>query len=232
MPLADEIMQTRRLQSLRGNVFTGVVVENNDPRQQQRVKVRISTIHRGVPNEYLPWATKKDTGVAAGGGVGTIDVPPIGARVRVEFLDDSGYNPFYFGSPSSDDVGIEDLLPDYPHTYGRRDHAGNAVFVNTATNEIVVSHVTGTSVKINGAGEVIISAAKVNIHADEIDMRASGNINLNAGGVLNLRGGDIKTSKKVPGDESLVPNAGAPQAPEARTAGTRPVIPPIPDENY
>ena len=232
MSIMSELANNGRVTRLDQQQFSATVIDNNDPRRQQRVKARIADVHRGIPDDHIPWATKADTGVSSAGGVGTVDIPPIGAKVSIRFLDNSGYSPQYSGPISTDDVGVENVLPNYPNSYGRTDHGGNSIYTDTSTNNMVVAHASGTVITILGSGEIsITSASKINVHSTgDLDLRAGGNLFVQANGTLHLRGSNIKTNKKLPGDPGLPTDSGSPQAPSTTTPIPRPVIPNTPND--
>src|SRR5690606_2925684 len=111
------------------------VIENDDTKhpdgkKRGRVRIRIPALHRNVPDEELPWSMPNNGGQAnSGGGAGTVDIPPIGAKVFVNYDEQDPHNPRYGGSPTTDDVyGDNELLEeDYPYTKGSIDDAGNLV---------------------------------------------------------------------------------------------------------
>jgi len=188
--LADSLRRQQQNTGLR-NLFTGTVVDNNDPERRQRVKVRIPDVHRGIGDADLPWARKKD-GSGAAAGVGEVRVPPVGAKVSVEFRNGDQYQPEYGGTPVSDDVGVEDSFPNYPNSYGWVDQAGNSVIIDTTdgSNSITITHCSGTVIQIDNTGKIKLSAAD-NILMEgqgDIAFKCNGKFSVDAGAGIALKG--------------------------------------------
>lgn len=104
-----------------GKVFYGEVVDNDDPDQEGRCKVKIYGVYESdspvyetqsdgsskvvgtekveIPVEDLPWASPGSSKVFGGGedgGFGDISIPKMGAIVRVQFAEGDTYNPEWY----------------------------------------------------------------------------------------------------------------------------------------
>lgn len=158
---------TRGRQRLDRTTYTGIVISNNDPERLQRIKVRISDIHRNIEDADLPWVSR-DTDAGSAGGVGQVQVPPVGAEVSVSFRSNDPYHGFYSGGRPTGPAAAD--LPDYPHSYGMTDHAGNQWYINTRDGgtEMKVTHVSGSTVSIDKDGNILFKSVKnVVIEAQE-----------------------------------------------------------------
>lgn len=201
-------MQKRSIESI---WYIGQVIDNNDPEKLQRIKVRSHELHRGIPDEALPWAIKLsniDQGNTEN-GVGTVMVPVIGAKVLFKEQDNSQYYPVYMGLPNTKDLKIKELVEeDYPHVYARIDRSGNLFWYNTKKDHIKIEHVSGTSIFIDGNGRLKIEVAdnKIGPNATQenqkgadidiignLDATVSGDVLINNQGKTDLiSGGQIK----------------------------------------
>ena len=172
--------------TLQGSEYEGHVISNKDPDKRQRVQIRIPILHRGIPDDKLPWSNTKAGGGTsnAGSGVGSVQVPDNFAKVRINFVDDDPHNPQYSTSPTSDDVNKDNelLQEDYPSTQGNADSFGNRWSVNRATGDVNFTHKTGTSIHVDGAGNVSIGSPT------SVVIGAASDISVIAGGVLKLHG--------------------------------------------
>lgn len=218
MAMANPIQMTRT-NLLKGD-YHGVVVDNKDPKKQQRVRIRVPQLHRNIPDNKLPWSMPDASGrqANAGVGVGGVDVPPIGSKVMFSLTENDPHNPKYKGSPTTDDVNKNNELlnEDYPGTYGQVDHAGNKATVNTEKNEITTTHVSGTTTHTDGAGNVSI------VSVGNITLSAKGNITIVADGVIKVHAkGNLSSKGAV---INLNSGDGAASATETG-ARTRPNIP-------
>lgn len=194
--------------------YLGIVIDNKDPDKNRRVKIRIRELHRGIEDADLYWV-KADIGFGIGGnypGVGSIGLPPIGSKVWVECLDNMGASMKIVGPAYQKDDKTDELETDDYDAYGFIDTAGNKVFISPEEKTIEVEHVTGTKIKIlpNGAIEII----------------SAQNVNVEANGVLNLRGQTVNidgtSSVNIKGGVVHINQSGSPTAPTAVTARTAP----------
>lgn len=188
MTMADPTRDVRP-PTLRNSTYEGYAIEVNDDKMRQRVRIRIPVLHRDIPDNKLPWANPQFSGTAnAGSGVGQVNVPAKFSKLIVTFPDDDPHTPQYSASPTSDDVNKDNelLKNDYPNTYGSVDSYGNRVSTNRATGEMTIAHRSGTTVYIDGSGNVTIASA------GDLSIASKNNISINAGGRMNLSAqGDI-----------------------------------------
>ncbi len=153
--------------------YVGIVVDNKDPKKLQRVRIRIRELHMNIPDEFLPWCMRgPGGGNGHAGGMGNKEIPAIGAKMAVSFMDNSPYFPQYSGAPDTEDTKLPDDYnsdDNYEHVNGSIDTAGNKFMVNTKEGEehVEFSHKTGTTYAMDKDG---------NYHLD-----SKANINLNSG---------------------------------------------------
>lgn len=219
MAIGNPVEEFNRVR-LNGNNFIGTVINVNDPDKRQRVKIRIPQLHRNVSDADLPWSrpSASSGGANAGSGVGSVRVPPKGAKLYINMEGNDPHNVHYGGSPTVDNAHKtnEILNEDYPHTYGEVDHAGNKTVTNTQKNTKTFVHKSGTTVHISADGSVNISTPKdVNVSAKgSMNVAADGKINIHSKDELSLKGSKIKFN----GSDAAVDST-------AITARTKPNIP-------
>ena len=110
--------------------YIGTVVDNSDPQQLSRVRVRVQALHgseaSGVPDSKLPWArqislpfigTTALEGTSSGGGF--FGVPAVGTQVELTFPQGDIYAPQYSGAPmhAQSKVAMQQA-EDYPSNFG------------------------------------------------------------------------------------------------------------------
>lgn len=216
MAMSNPVKSLKRPDLSRGR-FQGYVVDNKDPDKRQRVKIRIPQLHRDVPDEDLPWTRPSHRGQAnAGGGVGRVDIPPEGSLMDVSFDEDDPHNPLYHGSPALDEVAKDNeiLNEDYPHTVGEVDEAGNKWTVNRLRREVLFQHKSGSSIFIDGAGNIILNArAKLILNGASGVNVTGNNINIHSPGATDIKGTDVYLN-----------NAGAMSSSDTPVERTSPVI--------
>jgi hypothetical protein len=82
-----------------GKIFYGEVVDNNDPLQEGRCRVKVFGIFDDIPDADIPWASPGSSNSFGGGedgGFGNISIPKNKAIVRLSFADGELYNPEWF----------------------------------------------------------------------------------------------------------------------------------------
>lgn len=219
-----EILNNHNLKN-QGDLF-GFVVENDDSKAKDgkklgRVKIRIPQLHRGIPDEDLPWSMPSSEATAhAGAGVGGVNVPPKGAKVGVKMQSNDPHVVQYGATVSTEDVSKEHPHikdEDYPHVQGFKDHAGNVLRVNTKEGKVEASytHVSGSSISIDKDGNIhFVSMKKLVFSSPEgVDISSDGPINVHSKGALSHKGATISQNG---GDTAVTPAKG--------TAGSRPQI--------
>lgn len=210
MAMSNPIKSLKRPDLSRGR-YQGYVVDNKDPDKRQRVKIRIPQLHRNVPDSDLPWVRPSHRGQAnAGSGVGRVDVPPEGALMDVSFDEDDPHNPLYHGSPALDKVAKDNeiLNEDYPHTVGEVDDSGNKWTINKLRKEALFQHVSGSSIFMDGAGNITLNAkSKLVLNGSTgVDVTGS-NINVHSPGQTDVKGQDINLNNSGTAKSTTTPTA-------------------------
>ena len=83
-------MKLSYLQDRLNGIFIGEVIDNNDPLNLFRVKVKIENLTDEIPNELLPWYLVKQPVEHSYNSQGKL--PNIGTKVWVEFPTKEIYN--------------------------------------------------------------------------------------------------------------------------------------------
>lgn len=163
MPMLLPPVSTLTKPKLNKGDLIAYVIDNNDPEKRQRVRMRCPQLHRGVPDNLLPWALsdRSDNYSNAGQGVGSVNVPPIGSKCYYRIDENDPHNPRFGGSPASDDVNKdhEMLKEKYPHTRGNVDSANNRRASNNEKETVDFAHSSGTNQHIDAKGGVKLNTA-------------------------------------------------------------------------
>lgn len=94
------------------------VVDNSDPMNAYRVKVRISTLHDALLDEELPWAAKVDGSFLGFDGSASVhSIPEVGTKVLVLFVNNEPNSILYLGALQSNS-STTPSGSDYQNTYG------------------------------------------------------------------------------------------------------------------
>lgn len=165
-----------------GKVYIGVVEDNDDPEKRHRIKVRCKYLNEQDEPGDLVWCLPKSTAgpQSNSGSMGGVRIPQVGTKVMIEMQDNSGHNPLYYGAPTSDDVRLNELMEDYPHSYGEINSANDFTIVNTKKGYTKHWHHSGTVYQVNNDGSINI------ITAEKIDIQCNGIINIQSSGIVNV----------------------------------------------
>lgn len=149
--------------------YRGVVVDNQDPLQAGRVKIRVYPMFRNISDEVLPWAIFSDPFMGGSVNHGGTFIPEIGAHVYVFFEAGDWRYPVYFGGAPA----IQDDTPDLPEESRSEEstYPKNRVFRTTQGHllefddsednlRIHIYHTTGTEVLIDHDGNMIINVVE------------------------------------------------------------------------
>ena len=194
---------TKPRSALKSQLYPAQIITNDDSKhpdgaKRQRTQIRIPQLHRNVPDDQLPWSMPQQGGqMNAKGGVGSVDVPPIGAKTMVQYDEEDPHTLYYTNSPTTDDVAKDNELlnEDYPSTKGHVDHAGNKVAVNTKEGKetITDTHKSGSTFHRDKDGNLYLYAPGNLILGakGEVTIAAKGGAQLHASGGLSLKGSRI-----------------------------------------
>lgn len=167
-------------------IFLARVVDNNDPFKLQRVKFRISKLHRGVKDAELPWAIPIQSSTQGTNQIGTLKIPVVGATICVEYLDD--YSILYRGDFITDTTSNSELTnSNYPNCYGFVDRSGNKLYVDTQNDTVSFTHLSGTTINISQNGDVTIQSPNTTtIAASNLNLQVANTLNIDCD-TLNLK---------------------------------------------
>lgn len=182
-------------QVLAGKILTGIVVDNNDPLYYGRIKVNIPSLYpQDLTSENLPWIESWQFHSSVN-GQGNINIPDIGSKCRILFPSDDVYSGVYLtGIPNI----TGELLEDYPYTYGWIDRSGNLFMVNTEKNTCTFYHVSGTNIKVDGAGRTKIQVANAGEGTNPLGLTVEvvGDIDFKSTGKINFESKDMTIKVK------------------------------------
>ncbi len=201
--LLDVFEKENRFKSLQ----IGEVVDNVDPLNIGRVKINIPNFTQGVSTDILPWSHQIfPVGTGGADAIPTFKVPAIGTQVVVIFPTDDIYSSFYIGELIFKEHKLEELLSDYPETYGFIDKIKNKYWVNMKQGTVDIHHHSGTHLNIEKNGTINVTGVKdlnINITGNETihikgnsTINVDGNSDITVGGSATLDVGstlDVKT---------------------------------------
>lgn len=117
------------------NTFTNpfniaTIVDNVDPTNSYRVKVRVDVLHDALQDADLPWAAKVDGSFLGFDGSASMhSIPEIGTKVLVLFVNNEPNSILYLGTLQSN-LSTTPGGADYSDTYGIYTKDGEFIGVN------------------------------------------------------------------------------------------------------
>lgn len=189
----------------------GVVVDNEDPSKLGRVKCTIEGIYEAVTAK-LPWIINPQDPDG-------LDVPEVGAELKIVFPFNDIYSPEMDGYYHSEKNHNASFDADYPNTFGIS-KGGLEVLHNKTSGESNIIHPSGSTLKVTDAGTLEISlpedikltiTGKFTVTAtSEIDLSTDGDAKLVGKGSTTVGSGSSIT--KVDGTSILLAGGGLPVA--------------------
>jgi len=107
------------------NKYYGVVVGINDPLHRNRVQIRVDELHKGVPDELLPFFRPKD--YKGNSLEADVNIPAIGTRIEVGFEEEDFYNGVYYQGLPDKNSANDSFYNGYPNFKGFKTSSGNIV---------------------------------------------------------------------------------------------------------
>ena len=188
--------------------YLGCVEDNKDPEKLGRVKVRVAP-YNDLATEELPWAspvlgTHGNTTEAGG-----LNVPELGAQVRVTFPSRDFTAPYYSGAELTQFNRTTFFDEDYPDTYCYKDSIGNFAKINKAKGTAIFQHASSTNIQVTPNGSIQINLSngayflmdyqnnfEINIGALSVGGSADGSLLIDANNEIKIKG-DINIDGNV-----------------------------------
>lgn len=156
------VESTKKLGTDKDSMFlNGVVVDNEDPDEIGRVRVRIAKDHSDeIPNSDIPWAIPHKSNASS--GMSSLIIPRVGDTVRVYYDQGDRYSPVYMGKISNKEEtesSSSNYQDDYPNTQILWESPnGDYISKNLTTGTMTMVHESGTIFSIDKLGNTYISS--------------------------------------------------------------------------
>lgn len=152
-------MRARQRKKYQGN-YRGLVIDDMDPLEAGRIKVKVFGVHDEVEDNAIPWAIYSDPLMGSGTDFGGFIVPDVGAHVWVFFEEGEPDQPVYWaGAPARIDMPSERFQPpaQYPRNKVFKTKAGHVIELDDSpeNTRIRIKHKSGTHKTIVDNGDTI-----------------------------------------------------------------------------
>lgn len=155
------------------DIYSVIVIDNNDPEQANRVQIFSPQLMQGIDPELYPWAKPWVSGGMGGSkSHGSSYIPEIKTRVWVWFSDEGRWkHPYYLADASFKEFNCGKVFQElyapyikdgstlkYPHVKFTAYKSGVCEFVSSDPKNAFwgIIHNTGKQIIINKAGEVFV----------------------------------------------------------------------------
>ena len=194
--------------------YLGCVEDNNDPEKLGRVRVRVAP-YADLKTDELPWACPLLGSYGNVNNAGGLNVPELGAQVRVTFPNRDFTAPYYSGAELNEVNRTTFFDDNYPNTYGYKDSTGNFIKVNKETGTIQIQHSSTTNLQVAPSGSIKVTLNggayfifdrrnnfEIGIGTLTVFGSADGTLNIDANNEVDISsdvniGGDLKVKGKV-----------------------------------
>lgn len=181
------------------NVAT--VVNNQDPENSYRVKVRIDIVHDNISDNDLPWAARVGP-TFMGFGNADIDhaIPEVGTKVLTLFIANDPNSILYLGTLYKNNSATPSGDP-YLGSYGIYTQKGefigidkiNYTFKMIYEGKLDISKLKEAKISVNGPMTVKTDGDIKIESGGNINIKSSGNMNIESGGPTNIKAGGTVT---------------------------------------
>lgn len=194
--------------------YSGIVVDDNDPKKCARIKVRVPEIFEGIPDEDLPWAIPFFMHVdGSSPQSGSISIPKIGSEVSIKFQNQDLHYPIYSGFSVNQKTIMPEVLENYPHRSVTKFKNGCIIIIDEKTNEVLFKNPGDVHISIDGnadisvagnctqtvqgnqyfqvGGAFVVNSQVFNVNASNVSVSANGDSFFGANGVTAIGGSRV-----------------------------------------
>lgn len=188
--------------------YRGEVVNDQDPYDAGRVRIRVFGVYDNVMDQHLPWAIMADPFMGGQGDLGGFFVPDVGSHVWVFFEHGDHMQPVYFaGAPARPHGPSERTTGEYPRNKVFKTRGGHVIEIDDSPGgaRVHIKHASGTHKEYQDDGsslEEVKQDMTVYVEGDStvyvkgnVDETVEGNVTRTVkGNVTETIEGDFSTS--------------------------------------
>lgn len=195
----------------KNKIVMGIVESVDDPTFSGRIKVRVDGFHDNIPTEQLPWCVYAGSSIASTNGGGSISIPRVGQKVRVNLRGNSKTSMEWCGIAQIDPQMITELKDDYQGSHVLLYDSGADVTIKYQPGSGLVIYSGGSFIQISPDNNIMIhygegaTGTQIQLSDKRIDIQAQDQINITSSNAINLEAETITlnagTAVQIAGDK-------------------------------
>lgn len=185
------IVNIAKVKKLTDEPKFATVIDNDDPKQLGRVKVKLPGVFDGTTDQ-LPWIRRKMDTLFCGDSCEIFDVPEVGSIVEIRWSYDES-TPVYTGAPYNQKHKSNAFTGNYPHEGGFK-FGDNIIKFDKASQSITIENAK-IQIVLDPMGGLNIACKTVDIHSS-MNIMLHGDVTVN--GNLHVTG-DISSGNGADG---------------------------------
>ena len=184
------------------DIKTGEVVSVADPTYSGRIKVRIKGLNDNIDVENLPWCTYAGSAFFSGDGRGSISIPRVGTKVRVDFKKND-INSMEWSAINRLDRDLSaELAGDYEGSHTLLYDTSSDLKIMFQPTSGLRLYFKGSYIQIEPNNNITIhygegnQGVQIQLSSGKIDIQGEQQINVTSPGVINVEAPTINLSDK------------------------------------
>jgi len=176
------------------NIYVGIVVENNDPAFEGRIKVRVFTKFDNFTVDEIPWAHHMSAiNGGSSGGWGELTVPKINQLVQVVFANGDILSPYWISFPKINESLKNEIQNDYIDSRVLTYDEDAQLKIMYLPNTGLILHLNGSEIVVNTDNSIKIehqgTQSIIELIGDKINIASNTEINVTSN-TVNVNGNE------------------------------------------
>lgn len=187
----------------KNKLLTGEVVSVDDPTCSGRIKVRIKGYNDNLSVDELPWVTFGGSGMFSGDGGGSLSIPRVGAKVRLQSKNDGDGNAFeWVGTNRIDRKLAEEIAGDYEGTHVLLYDSDSDLSIIYQNQTGLRFYYKGSFIQLSPDNTITMhygegnQGVQIQLSDGKVDIQGAEQINISAGNAIKLEADSIVLNGK------------------------------------
>ena len=180
-----------------GSYYVGVVVNNKDPKNQFRCKIKVDEVYGDLPSDIIPWASQLRSTDVGSKTTGYFSTPKEGSNVVVIFPRGDYYNPIYTQSIVTKESGKSNVNYSEGETY-YDDEVSTSIEKTKAQNYTTTKGKfkvdSGNNIELSASGNLTTNSSSSSkmTSGSSFSVSSGSTVNITAPGVITIKGSNIQ----------------------------------------